>query len=206
MTLAYLHAEKGDAVEVAAVCQRGLALGREAGIAYYSSRLTSCLGYVKALSGSIDEGIGLLRNGLRDHEAMGLRTQVSRLSVYLAKGLVLSGRLDEAEVDACRAYTLATAGGERWEEAMARQLLGDIVVLRNPESGGVASTHYEAALSIATAIGARPLVAHCHLSLGRLYQRTGREERAYEHLTVATTMYREMGMTYWLEKAEAELK
>jgi hypothetical protein len=26
---------------------------------------------------------------------------------------------------------------------------------------------------------------------------------AQEHLTTATAMYREMGMTYWLEKAEA---
>ena len=34
----------------------------------------------------------------------------------------------------------------------------------------------------------------------------GKREQAREHLTTATTMYREMGMTYWLEKAEAELK
>jgi len=50
----------------------------------------------------------------------------------------------------------------------------------------------------------RPLVAHCHLGLGKLYRRTGKREQAQEHLTIATTMYREMGMTYWLEKAEAE--
>jgi hypothetical protein len=29
-------------------------------------------------------------------------------------------------------------------------------------------------------------------------------ELAREHLATATRMYREMGMTYWLEKAEAE--
>ena len=28
----------------------------------------------------------------------------------------------------------------------------------------------------------------------------------WEHLTTATTMYREMGMTYWLEKEEMETK
>ena len=28
---------------------------------------------------------------------------------------------------------------------------------------------------------------------------------AQEHLTTATTMYREMSMTYWLGQAEAEL-
>src|SRR5713101_2763889 len=48
--------------------------------------------------------------------------------------------------------------------------------------------------------------AHCHLGLGRLYRRTGNQEEAREHLTTATTMYREMGMTYWWEQAEAEMK
>jgi len=48
----------------------------------------------------------------------------------------------------------------------------------------------------------RPLVAHCHLGLGRLYRRTGKREQAQEHLTTATAMYGEMGMTYWLEKLE----
>ena len=52
----------------------------------------------------------------------------------------------------------------------------------------------------------RPLVAHCHLGLGKLYRRTGRHDRAREHLTNATTMYREMGMTYWLEQAQIEAK
>ena len=32
----------------------------------------------------------------------------------------------------------------------------------------------------------------------------GKREQAQEHVTIATTMYREMGMTYWLEKAAAE--
>jgi hypothetical protein len=50
----------------------------------------------------------------------------------------------------------------------------------------------------------RPLVAHCHLGVGTLYRRTGQREQAHQHITTATTMYREMGMTYWLEKAEAE--
>jgi hypothetical protein len=52
----------------------------------------------------------------------------------------------------------------------------------------------------------RPLVAHCHLGLGKLYHRTDNREQAQEHLTTATTMYRNMGMTYWLEKAESEME
>jgi hypothetical protein len=50
----------------------------------------------------------------------------------------------------------------------------------------------------------RPLVAHCRFGLGKLYRRTGKRQEAQEHLTTATNMYREMGMQFWLEQAEAE--
>ena len=55
-------------------------------------------------------------------------------------------------------------------------------------------------------IEVRPLLAHCHLGLGKLYHKIGQPEQAREHLTTATTMYREMDMRFWLEKAEAEVK
>ncbi|MFQ5968778.1 MAG: hypothetical protein ACE5MI_14430, partial [Acidimicrobiia bacterium] len=61
------------------------------------------------------------------------------------------------------------------------------------------------ALTVATDLGMRPLVAHCHLGLGTLYRRIGQQEQAQEHLTTATTLYREMDMGFWLERAEAEL-
>ena len=60
----------------------------------------------------------------------------------------------------------------------------------NAESGEV---YYRNALALAEPRGMRPLVAHCHLGLGKLYRRTGKHEQAREHLTIATTMYREMG-------------
>jgi len=37
--------------------------------------------------------------------------------------------------------------------------------------------------------GMRPLVAHCHLGLGKLYQRMGKREQAQEHLTTASTRW-----------------
>jgi hypothetical protein len=69
-----------------------------------------------------------------------------------------------------------------------------------------AAHQYMDALSLANELGMRPLVAHCHLGLGKFYHRTDKRDQAHEHLTTATTMYRDMGMTYWLEKAEAEMR
>jgi hypothetical protein len=52
----------------------------------------------------------------------------------------------------------------------------------------------------------RPLSAHCHVGLGKLYRRIGNRQQAEEHLTTATAMMREMEIGLWLEKAEAEFK
>jgi len=49
-------------------------------------------------------------------------------------------------------------------------------------------------------------MAHCNLGLGKLYRRTGKQQRAKEYLTTAMTMMRDMQIGLWLEKAEAELK
>jgi hypothetical protein len=52
----------------------------------------------------------------------------------------------------------------------------------------------------------RPLAAHCHFGLGKLHHRTGDREQAEEHLTTAKAMYSEMGMTYCLDQAAAEMR
>ena len=57
-------------------------------------------------------------------------------------------------------------------------------------------------MTLASELEMRPLVAHCHFGLGRLYRRTDRRGQAQEHLTTAAAMYAEMGMTYWREKLE----
>jgi hypothetical protein len=49
----------------------------------------------------------------------------------------------------------------------------------------------------------RPLVAHCHLGLGRLHRRAG-GAGAGEHLAAAMGLYRAMAMAYWAERAEEE--
>jgi hypothetical protein len=66
-----------------------------------------------------------------------------------------------------------------------------------------AESSYSEALVLADTLGMRPLAAHCHFGLGKLQRRTGDRASANEHLATATTTYREMGMTYWLDQALA---
>jgi tetratricopeptide (TPR) repeat protein len=84
-------------------------------------------------------------------------------------------------------------------------LLGDIATHPDRFDAESGEAYYRKALALAEPGGMRPLIAHCHLGLGKLYRRTGRHEQAREHLTTATTMYREMDMRFYLEQAETEM-
>ena len=83
-------------------------------------------------------------------------------------------------------------------------MLGDLSSHPNSRDFDDGEANYRKALALAEPRGMRPLIAHCHLGLGKLYQRTGNREKAGEHLSIATTMYREMGMQFYLEQAEVE--
>ncbi|HWM77106.1 MAG TPA: tetratricopeptide repeat protein, partial [Methylomirabilota bacterium] len=116
-----------------------------------------------------------------------------------------AGALADATRIAQEGLAAARQRGERGVESHALRLLGDIAAHPDRVEVDTAEAHYRQALALAQELGLRPHVAHCHLGLGKLCRRTGKRERAREHLTTATTMYRQTYMLFSLEQAEAEL-
>src|SRR5262249_21345388 len=55
-------------------------------------------------------------------------------------------------------------------------------------------------------LGMRPLVAHCHVGLGKLYRRADNVTQAEEDLTHCVAMMGGVGKGLWVEKAWAEMK
>jgi MalT-like TPR region len=76
---------------------------------------------------------------------------------------------------------------------------------RDPPDLALADVHYRQALTLADALGMRPLQAHCHRGLGTLYAETGQREPAHAALATAIALYRDMEMTLWLPQAKAAL-
>ena len=91
------------------------------------------------------------------------------------------------------------------DEAYALWLLGEIAAHRTPPDIDQAAAHYHQALALAEELGMRPLPAHCHRGLGRLYAATGQGELARAELSTAIEMYKAMEMTFWLPETEAAL-
>jgi hypothetical protein len=111
------------------------------------------------------------------------------------------GRLDDARRLVDRAVEFSA--GRQGLMAHALHLLGNIATHADSFDAETGEAHYRQALALAEPRGMRPLIAHCHLGLSKLYQCTGRQKQGREHLTTATAMYREMDMSFYLQQAEA---
>src|SRR5262249_10470295 len=120
----------------------------------------------------------------------------------LGEAYLLAGRVEDALDLARRALIFTGERGQRPHEGWALRLLGEVTTLTDPAPAG---EYLHDALARAEELEMRNLGAHCHLSLGRLHRHTGNTPPARTHLATAATMFREMGMRFWLEKAEAAM-
>jgi class 3 adenylate cyclase/tetratricopeptide (TPR) repeat protein len=151
-----------------------------------------------------DDGIALLRDGVRRAEALGVLAYLSRWTVHLAEGLVVAGELAAARATAERALALGLAHAERAHEAMAWRVLADVAA--REARFDAAREAYAHALELGDTLSLRPLVARAHFDLGRLQRRLGHLADAEEHLARAVVLFGDMGMRGWLEMSEPELR
>jgi hypothetical protein len=92
-----------------------------------------------------------------------------RCRLSLGEAQVLAGRLEEAYGLTDWVLAHAYEHQERGNQVHALRLLGDIAARREPRESTQAEAHYQQAFALAEELGMRPLVAHCHHGLGRLY-------------------------------------
>jgi tetratricopeptide (TPR) repeat protein len=196
---------RGDVTQAIPPLERGAEVCRVTPVPLLFDITAGHLGYAYALSGRLPEGVASLEEALGDPAATGTSNHPLLLA-HLGEAHLLAGRQDDAIAVARRALDLAHRQKERGNEAWVLRLLGEIAAHADPPDVESAEAHYGQALARADELGMRPLAAHCHLGLGKLYRRTGKGELAQEHLANAATMYREMGMGFWLDQTEAEIR
>jgi class 3 adenylate cyclase/tetratricopeptide (TPR) repeat protein len=228
-------AELGRFDEAADLAREAIEGARALNHPYALANALSAWGMVCARQGRYEAAMPALEEGLQLSRTLGFSGFVPTFANQLAEARVHLGRSAEAEAvldetpsrilpTFVHPLTLLLLGrsaeaqrlvdqsllrhrerGERGAEAWSLWLLGEIAARESSKDGAIAANVLRQALILADECGMRPLVAHCHLGLGGLSRRTGKRQEAQDHLATATTMYCEMGMAYWLEKAEAEM-
>jgi predicted ATPase/class 3 adenylate cyclase len=187
-----LHVRQGTLHQAIPLLERAVALSQEADIRTYYPGAATNLALAYALAGRATDALAVLR-------------QVEGNAVVRGEAYLRAGEVEEAHRLAQRGLENARHRKMRGAEARALWLLGEIALRRDPPDLAPAEAHYQQALALAEELGMRPLLAHCHLSLGTLYVKTGQREQARTELSTAIKLYRDMDMTFWLPQAEAAL-
>jgi len=195
------HLLKGEWQEARSLVEHWIAMIRKGNVAIHLPWAVAFSAWTLAEMGEASESLKRVQEAeeLLAHQAA-LGTVAHHGLAYHAAGraCLLLGRLDEAQRLGERA--LATSRRQPGFAAHALHLLGDVSTHSDrfdPETG---ETHYRRAHALAHKHGMRPLIAHCHLSLAKLYHRTGNAKEAGAARATAHSMFRDMDMAFWLKQ------
>ena len=200
-----LSLRQGDLPRALLRLERAVGICQDADLPAVFPMVASALGAAYTLGGRVADAVPLLTQALEQATAMERVDTQALCNLSLGEAQMLAGRLEEAQALAQQAQALAREHQERGHQAYALHLLGDIAARREPPESAPAAAHYRQARALANELGMRPLQAHCYLSLGTLYAKTGQREQARVALSTAIELYRAMEMTFWLPQTEAAL-
>jgi len=193
--LAIVSVLRGTSQPAIAAAERGLAVARAWDIADWTCALSGALSAALRLAGRADEairhGADAVESAPPGHRALCL--------VCLGAAYLAAGRSSDALPAAVHGLDLARAQGDRRTEVEALKLLGNIELCAAAPDFTAARISLEMALHLASELGLRPSVAHCHASLAKLDRQSGAHDQALRHYDTALTMYRAMGMSFPLE-------
>lgn len=166
----------------------------------------SVLGYAHYLLGELETARGHFEKHLEIYRSTGYPLLLS-LSYY-GLGLVCldCGDLDTARSHIEESLRLAKKQGERDQEGRSTVALGRVIGKADSSQSAKAEWVILKGIRLLEDLQLKPYQAEGHLYLGELYADTGQTEKARETLNKAKGMFKEMGMDYWLAKAEKALE
>jgi tetratricopeptide (TPR) repeat protein len=200
LAVGFLRLVRGDPAAAIPVLEQVMELERRGRTTAWFETARAALGFAYVSVDRVDEGLRLLQG-----PGPTLRVEHIHRHAWLAEAHLLAGGVDEAARLADEALTLARDHRQRGSEAWLLRLHAEIALARGPGAIQTGGEVYRQALDLAEQLEMRPLVAHCHLGLGRLHRRIGRSAAARAELDAALALFRSMGMDTLASRAEAEL-
>jgi len=162
--------------------EEGAAIALEQRSPYHTSRA----GILRALNvcdgGRPQEGIALLEEALVAHRATGANFQSSYNLSRLAQAHVQAGHFDRAAELADQAIGEVERTGERWWQAEALRIKGEILMVTSTANRADAERCFEGALACARAQKAKLWELQAARSLAELWSGSGRGARAADLL------------------------
>jgi tetratricopeptide (TPR) repeat protein len=159
------------------------------------------VGRARYFLGDLQDALTYAEKGLNVHTDAGVTYNLSAHHWFLAFVHYELGNLAAARRQLDESYRLARKNRESYYMALSKMLRGKVDL----EAGAVTPREAEKTISLAARMlatqGVRPQVGIAHLSLAEISFRMENRRKMSANLNKALTLFQEMGMVYWMEKA-----
>ena len=125
---------------------------------------------------------------------------------YLAKTYAKLGQFDDARRSINEASTAMEASKEKWFEAEANRLAGEVALIPPEHDAAKAQAYFERALAVARQQHAKSWELRASMSLARLWRSQGKVQQAHELLAPVFGWFTEGFDTLDLKEAKALLE
>ncbi len=194
----------GNPGEAQENCETAIRLTTEEGFVLFNAFALFARGHLLTLAGRVEEGIEEMQRASHRFAAMGTKGWSTRNSALLAGAFGRADRYEEGLGTIAEALQYAQSSGERYYEAELRRLEGELLMKR---SG--ADAEAEACFCQAIDVSRRQQARLCELrattSLGRLWEKQGRQKQARRQLAEIYGWFTEGFDTPDLKEAKALL-
>jgi tetratricopeptide (TPR) repeat protein len=198
-------ANKGDGQSAAEHLQNAIKCMEESQTVILLGATWSWLGYAYCLMGQSKTAVDLTEKGLKMHTELGLLYWRYLCHRFCSYTYFEQGDMEQARTHAELALQFALENNETMGQGISRVLLGRVIAKTEPTHVEAAEQHTLEGIGLLKELGLLSYYSCGYLWLGEVYAESGRREEALENLKKAETMFREMGMDYWLGKAQEVL-
>jgi class 3 adenylate cyclase/tetratricopeptide (TPR) repeat protein len=197
-----LYLAKGDWEPSKEHFEKSIKYCDEAKYVFLSALSWSGLGYACAMLGDRETGKRHAEKGLEIHRDSGVEAFLSLAHLYLGWIHLDLGDLKNAGSLAEEALRLSQKNNEKAVEGWSWLLLGVILGKTEFPEINKAEECILKGIEICKELKIKAHYSLGHLHLGELYLNAGEKEKAMENLKECEAMFQEMGMDYWLGKAQ----
>jgi class 3 adenylate cyclase/tetratricopeptide (TPR) repeat protein len=206
LAIGTFHVRRGDVERAIGPFERARDLCQRHDVPLWKPVFASFLGYSLALSARFSEAESLLREALDEAALMRMAVFHSQMIMWLSEARLLMGAVEEAGALAAEALESTRDKHEAGLEGWALRLVAEVTTQQDPLDVARAEDLYRQAMQQAGRLGMRPLTARCHLGLGALYRRAGKDQPAKAELATAAGLFRTMQMRLWSDRVDAEVR
>jgi tetratricopeptide (TPR) repeat protein len=205
MQYGYFCLARGDWASAKDHFEKGINYSEEASFALVSAMSWCSLGYVCSMLGDPEIGKRHSEKGLKIHRDSGSEMYLSLAHNQLGRIHLERGDLKNAQRLAEEGLRLSQKNNEKAIQGWSHLLIGTILSKTEPLKIDKAEGYFLKGIEIYRDLRMKAYYPIGYLYLGQLYLNAGEKEKAIDNLKKAEEMFQEMGMDYWLGKAQEVL-